>query len=111
MSYQIYFQNGQHFTINGFCLLGRNPDIRVMKTAQLLILDDQTKTVSKTHAALAINQIGQLMIEDLDSTNGTFISNHLSDIEQQLVNGDPLVVNAGDRIRIGEVYFSVRVVD
>jgi pSer/pThr/pTyr-binding forkhead associated (FHA) protein len=109
MNYQIYFQNGQVFTINGFSLLGRNPDVRIMNTAQLLILEDMTKTVSKTHAALAINQYGQLMIEDLDSTNGTFISNQLSPNEVQVYNSQPQVLNPGDRVRVGEVYFGVRV--
>lgn len=106
--YQIFFQNGQAFPVRGFSLLGRNPDSRIMNTAQLLILEDPTKTVSKTHAALAINQYGQLMIEDLDSTNGTYITRANSHTEIQINNGEPQAIAQGDRVRIGEVLFGIK---
>ncbi|MDR0950945.1 MAG: FHA domain-containing protein [Candidatus Ancillula sp.] len=108
MAYQIYFENGQVFTVTGFSLLGRNPDLRIMKTAQLFILDDPTKTVSKTHLALAVNNLGQLVIEDIDSTNGTFVTSVGRPQEQQIFNGQPQVISPSDIVRVGDVLFRIR---
>ena len=54
--------------------------------------------VSRVHCRLTADKSGQLLLEDLDSTNGTF------------VNGRRLpraVVRAGDEIGVGKVTFTV----
>ena len=54
--------------------------------------------VSRVHCRLTADKSGQLLLEDLDSTNGT------------LVNGKRVpraIVKAGDEIGIGKVTFSV----
>jgi pSer/pThr/pTyr-binding forkhead associated (FHA) protein len=106
MTYTLTFQNGQVFEVDGFSLIGRNPDLKIMETAKLLVVNDATKTISKTHAALAVNGQGELLIEDLESTNGTFIAGS-GEFEVQVLNGDPKVIAVGERVRLGDVYFDV----
>lgn len=56
--------------------------------------------VSRVHCRLLTDARGDLMVEDLDSTNGTFVND-------QRVNGRaPL--SPGDRLRVGRVELSVR---
>ncbi|MDR2083159.1 MAG: FHA domain-containing protein [Candidatus Ancillula trichonymphae] len=104
--YQLTFQNGQVFSVDGFCLIGRNPDVNVVEGAKLLVVDDSTKTVSKTHAALAVTGDGKLMIEDLESTNGTFVAGE-EEFEKQVTNGDPVEIHENERVRLGDVYFDI----
>lgn len=103
--YRIHFDNGQEFDVKGFTLLGRNPDKSVMPNAEIIAVQDDTKTMSKTHAALAVNQEGKLLIEDLESTNGTFLEGR-QDFETPVPNGDPKEVVPGARVRLGDVYFT-----
>lgn len=62
------------------------------------ILNDST--VSAMHARLTFRQ-GQWWIEDLRSTNGTFLN-------QDIVFA-PLVVTSGDQLRCGQVVLSISV--
>ncbi len=105
--YQLTFQNGQVFSVDGFCLIGRDPeDVNVVGGAKLLVVDDSTKTVSKTHAALVVTGDGKLMIEDLESTNGTFVTGG-EKFEKQVTNGDPVEIHENERVRLGDVYFDI----
>jgi pSer/pThr/pTyr-binding forkhead associated (FHA) protein len=54
--------------------------------------------VSRVHCRLMASPAGELEVEDLDSTNGTFVNN-------QRVQRATL--NAGDRLRIGRVELDV----
>ena len=56
--------------------------------------------VSRVHCRLTASHAGELEVEDLKSTNGTF------------VNGERVersALKAGDRVRIGRVELTVRV--
>jgi pSer/pThr/pTyr-binding forkhead associated (FHA) protein len=66
-------------------LIGRDP-------ACEMILDDPT--VSNRHARLSYHH-GQWWLEDLQSTNGTFLNNEPI--------AAPLVVTSGDVVRCGQV--------
>jgi pSer/pThr/pTyr-binding forkhead associated (FHA) protein len=66
-------------------MIGRDP-------ACELVLDDPT--VSNSHARLAYHH-GQWWLEDLHSTNGTFLNGEIVD--------SPLVVTTGDVARCGQV--------
>ena len=59
-------------------------------------------TVSAQHARLSYRQ-GQWWIEDLRSTNGTFLN------QEQVTL--PLVVTTGDEIRFGQVTFTISIGD
>jgi hypothetical protein len=61
-------------------------------------LDDQT--VSAQHTRLSFHQ-GQWWVEDLRSTNGTFLN------QESVVA--PLVITNGDELRCGQVVFSISI--
>lgn len=48
--------------------------------------------VSRFHCRLTVSPVGQIEIQDLDSTNGTFVN------DKRVTQGS---LNAGDRIRVG----------
>ena len=56
--------------------------------------------VSRVHCRLTNDASGDLSVEDLDSTNGTFV-------DDQRVSGRA-VLAPGDRLRVGRVELSVR---
>ncbi len=56
--------------------------------------------VSRVHCRLSTDACGDLSVEDLDSTNGTFVND-------QRVSGRA-VLSPGDRLRVGRVELSVR---
>ena len=55
--------------------------------------------VSRVHCRFTSNNTGELQLEDLGSTNGTFVNGRKIDGKQQL--------NDGDRLTIGRVQFIV----
>ena len=56
--------------------------------------------VSRVHCRLLTDARGDLSVEDLDSTNGTFVN------DQRVSGRAPL--SPGDRLRVGRVELSVR---
>lgn len=74
-------------------IVGRDP-------ASDLHLED--KTISARHARLSFHH-GQWWVEDLRSTNGTFVN------QEQVI--EPLVIISGDRIRFGQIAMEVTVED
>ena len=54
--------------------------------------------VSRVHCRLVVSLAGELEVEDLDSTNGTFVN------DQRVTRA---MLNAGDRLRIGRVELAV----
>jgi hypothetical protein len=74
-------------------IIGRDP-------ASDLYIND--KTVSTQHARLSYHH-RQWWLEDLDSTNGTFLN-------QDPVN-TPVVIAPGDQVRCGQVVFNITIED
>ena len=65
---------GGVYEIDGPSLIGRNPSPRPGEaTARLIAVRDPSQTLSKTHAALGVDDDG-LWVEDRGSSNGTVIS-------------------------------------
>jgi pSer/pThr/pTyr-binding forkhead associated (FHA) protein len=54
--------------------------------------------VSRVHCRLMATMLGELHVEDLDSTNGTFVNDR---------RVDRAVLTTGDRLRIGRVELAV----
>lgn len=54
--------------------------------------------VSRVHCRLMATMLGELHVEDLDSTNGTFVNDR---------RVDRAVLSNGDRLRIGRVELAV----
>jgi len=88
-----YKRSNQHQDTASFSqpqiLIGRDP-------VSDLYIDDQT--LSARHAQLTYH-LGQWWVEDLNSTNGTFINQEIVD--------EPIVITAGDRLRCGKIEIHV----
>jgi FHA domain len=67
--------------------------------------DDPEAKVSRRHARIA-RRTGQYFIEDLGSTNGTFINRG-----RRLLPGDRQLLNDGDEIIIGKTFLKFKVLD
>ncbi len=62
----------------------------------------EDKTISSHHARL-VYRLGQWWIEDLNSTNGTFLN------QEPVTN--PVVVTQGDKLRCGQVEWGISIED
>lgn len=54
--------------------------------------------VSRIHCRLSVGDDGQLIVEDLESTNGTFVN------DERVTRA---VLSTGDRLRVGRVVLAV----
>jgi sulfite reductase (NADPH) flavoprotein alpha-component len=54
--------------------------------------------VSRVHCRLTTDQVGELVVEDLDSTNGTFVN------DQRIQRA---VLTSGDRLRVGRCELAI----
>lgn len=63
-------------------------------------LRPKSESVSRKHCVLVIRD-GRLLIQDLNSRNGTFVN------DQQLPTDKAKVVNSGDKLRVGKLEFEV----
>lgn len=79
-----------HFT-NPEVTIGRDP------LSDLHLAD---RTISAQHSRLTYHH-GQWWVEDLRSTNGTFLNGEVVD--------EPLVITTGDELRCGQVVFKINV--
>jgi len=82
--------DGEVVAIASTLLVGRNPSPRAdAPDAALLAVDDPERTVSKTHARLAVEG-GVVIVTDLSSTNGTTVQ----------AGGDSIALAAGEQHRV-----------
>ena len=66
--------DGREITVRGLVLLGRNPQPSDGEAdAELIKLSDESRTVSKTHLALGVDDAG-LFVVDRGSTNGSTVT-------------------------------------
>jgi predicted component of type VI protein secretion system len=82
---------GRQIPLDSVVDVGREPSLP-------LHLDDDTQ-VSRRHARIAV-QGGQVVVEDLGSTNGTYVN------DQPI--GSPRTLNPGDKVRIGLTVLELR---
>lgn len=78
---------GQTIVIDKSTLLGRKPSMDVPEGAKAEKVEDPTRTTSRNHAAISIDQNGTLWIEDYGSLNGTYIIRDGQ--EAQVLKGKP----------------------
>jgi pSer/pThr/pTyr-binding forkhead associated (FHA) protein len=84
-------QAGRQLPLDSVVDVGREPSLP-------LHLDEDTQ-VSRRHARIAL-QGGQVLVEDLGSTNGTYVND-------QPINA-PRALNPGDKVRIGLTVLELR---
>lgn len=96
----IVLDTGQRIDIRGLTLIGRAPAPTAGDgSAQLVPVDDDTRSVSKTHLAIALTRRG-ITATDRNSTNGSAILRQGA--EHLLVGGQPAELRGGDVIRFGD---------
>lgn len=96
---------GQNITVSRNTLLGRKPALNSLQGFTTARIDDPTRTTSRTHATLSIDDQGRLWIEDCDSLNGTYIIQ--GDHETQVPAGTPMRLDAPATIRLGDLFFEL----
>ena len=81
---------GREFPLTGTVLIGRDP------AADVVVADSEA---SGRHASFVLVD-GGVVVEDLGSTNGTFVNGRLVSGSQRLA--------AGDRVQLGNTVLEVR---
>ena len=82
--------SGTSYRVSGALIIGRSPDADV-------VLDDQY--ASDFHLRIG-PRAGEIRLQDLGSTNGTFVNDARVEV--------PLGLHPGDRIRVGETIMELR---
>lgn len=105
-SWRLTLPDGSSVAVGGALFLGRNPTRAAADAAgDLLALNDETKSVSKTHAMIHIDS-SALWVTDLDSTNGVYVA-YADGSGEQAEPGEPLEVPPGSDLVLGEFVIQV----
>jgi len=106
-AWRLTLPDGQQALVEQTTLVGRDPALNPdWESALLLPIIDPQKTVSKTHAALELTASGQLVVHDLNSTNGVYLG--YPDAEDETVEpGSPVLVEHGAELSFGEFTVTV----
>ncbi|GGD90022.1 RDD family protein [Microbacterium murale] len=99
----VYFglrlDTGESVPVTEPLLFGRNPDAALHPGARAVPLDDESKSLSKTH--LLVRPVdGGLEVTDCGSTNGSGLAR--AGVEYVIDAGVPVVTVEGDTIRLGD---------
>ena len=99
--------DGREVPVAGLVLLGRNPQPRPgEETAELVKIADETRTVSKSHLALDVDQEG-LVVVDRGSTNGSTVTT-TDGVTTPCEPGRPVHVDEGSVVSMGDHWLTVR---
>ncbi|WP_277050609.1 RDD family protein [Ruania albidiflava] len=96
--YVLYLDDGAQIPVTEALVLGRDPSSN-HASGRPVPVTDQTRSVSKTHLAVAPTDDG-IEVTDLGSTNGTAVVHEGA--ERRLEPGAPLLALPGDTVRFGE---------
>ncbi len=101
------WDDGAVVTVTGTAVVGRNPAAGEYVDALLAPVTDNTRSLSKTHFAIAASSEG-FTITDLHSTNGVVV--HRDGAEMGIEPGSALPLLSGDRLVLGDrsAVFEVR---
>lgn len=95
------FDTGQTHELRSLALLGRQPSARTTHPgADLVVVDDPSRTISATHLAVRANEVG-VWVEDLGSTNGSEVVLANGRVKDLAVRA-PASIDAGARVRFGD---------
>ncbi|CAA9300065.1 MAG: hypothetical protein AVDCRST_MAG48-1247 [uncultured Friedmanniella sp.] len=103
----VVLDDGREVPVGGLVLLGRNPQPRPgEETAELVKVADETRTVSKSHLALDVDDDG-LFVVDRGSTNGSTVTT-TDGLTTPCEPGRPVHVTEGSVVSIGDHWLTVR---
>lgn len=100
---RVRLDDGSDIAVTGLTLIGRRPAAE--HGAAVVAIDDETRSISKTHLALHVDAHG-LVVTDRGSTNGSALIR--AGVETPLGAGRPQRAQPGDRIRFGDRHLDVR---
>ena len=100
--------DGRRITVEGLVLLGRNPQPQPgEEDAHLIKLADETRTVSKSHLAIGVDDSGGVYVVDRGSTNGSTVTT-TSGQSTRCTPGVRVYVDAGSIVSIGDHWLELR---
>ena len=100
----IVFDDGSTYGLDRSYVIGREPRSTDGPAAQLLVLRENNETLSRTHAALRLDD-WTVQLVDLDSTNGTYVWDQHAERWNQLGSGAPVALRSGDTVALGRRTF------
>ena len=103
----IVLDDGREIDITGLVLLGRNPHAQPgEEDAQLIKIADETRTVSKSHLAIATDRDGAFLV-DRGSTNGSTVTTS-GGVSTKCRMGERVRVSEGSIVSIGDHWLQIR---
>ncbi|MEP7764746.1 RDD family protein [Sanguibacter sp. 25GB23B1] len=99
------FDSGVVENVTGRGLVGRKPRLADGADGTILVVDDDTRTVSKTHLELVVEK-GGVRVTDLWSTNGSTVIAPQGDTTT-LDAGSPVLALYGSTVTVGDHWFTV----
>ncbi len=105
--WQAVLDDGREIAVSGVVLLGRNPSARPgEEDAQLIKIGDESRTVSKTHLAVGVDENG-FWVMDRGSTNGSTVTSP-DGFSRKCEPGDVVAVPADSIVSFGDHWLRVR---
>jgi pSer/pThr/pTyr-binding forkhead associated (FHA) protein len=99
--------DGREIGVTGLVLLGRNPHAQPgEEDAQLIKIADETRTVSKSHLAIATDSDGAFVV-DRGSTNGSTVTTS-GGVSTKCRMGERVRVSEGSIVSIGDHWLEIR---
>jgi len=99
--------DGRRVVVDSLVLLGRNPrPAPGEEDAELIKIADDTRTVSKLHLAMGVDQSG-LYVVDRGSTNGSTVTTP-GGATRRCVPGEAVYVSEGSIVSMGDHWLEVR---
>src|SRR5215211_2430806 len=103
----VVLDDGHEIDITGLVLLGRNPHAQPgEEDAQLIKIADETRTVSKSHLAIATDRDGAFLV-DRGSTNGSTVTTS-GGVSTKCRMGERVRVSEGSVVSIGDHWLQIR---
>ena len=99
------FDSGVVEEVTGRGVVGRRPRLADGTDGTLLAVEDDTRTVSKTHLELVVETDG-VRVTDLWSTNGSTVVDLAGDVVP-LDAGSPVLAVYGSTVTVGDHWFTV----
>lgn len=100
----IVFDDGSTFGLDRSYVIGREPVPAEGSPAELLVLNENNETLSRTHAELRLEGWAVQLL-DMGSTNGTYTWDHGAERWNQLSPGQPVNLRSGDTVALGRRTF------
>jgi hypothetical protein len=107
LDWHAVLDDGRRLVVDHLVLLGRNPQAAPgEEDAELIKIADDTRTVSKLHLALGVDEAG-LYVVDRGSTNGSTVTTP-GGATRRCVPGETVYVSAGSIVSMGDHWLEVR---